>query len=258
MKKTFLLGIVILFNLTDCKEKEVPLVADFDAEITGTSPNATIVFTSSSTGADTYEWTFGEGANITTSSVISPSISVEKAGLLTVTLTIHRGAEENSITQDIDVFGNSAILEFTDVEFALGAGDLDYGRFFSVATGQVYIDTEVNANNGSTISLAFESLGQTLHYFQSPSSSDYSIPNATQTKVINFPAGALMSIAQFEAMDDDEILADLTINDDGNGFGNGNIPGIVLFQISDGRIGAIKTRSINADRLLVDIKVQKY
>ena len=258
MKKTFLFVIVILFNLTNCKEKEVLLVADFDAEVTGTSPNATIVFTSLSTGADSYEWAFDEGASISTSSVISPSITVEKAGLLSVTLTIHRGAEENSITQDIEVPGNSAILEFTDVEFALDAGDLDYGRFFSVATGLVYIDSEVNANNGATISLAFESLGNTLHYFQSPNSDDYEIPNSTQTKVMNFPSAELMSQDQFDTMDDDELLSGLTINDDGESFSNGNIPGMVLFQISDGRIGAIKTRSINADRLLADIKVQKY
>ena len=59
-------------------------------------------------------------------------------------------------------------------------------------------------------------------------------------------------------MKDDSKLSELTIADTDESFGNSSIPGTVLFEISTGKKGVIKTKALNSDRLLVDIKIQKY
>jgi len=59
-------------------------------------------------------------------------------------------------------------------------------------------------------------------------------------------------------MTDDQQLANLSISHDGESFGSFIIPCLVLFEIADGRKGAIKARAVNSSRLLVDIKIQKY
>jgi hypothetical protein len=59
-------------------------------------------------------------------------------------------------------------------------------------------------------------------------------------------------------MDDDGLLADLTIQSDDGSFGNSTIPHTVLFELSNGKKGVVKTKEVNSERLLVDIKIQKY
>jgi len=259
MKKFLLLGPIALFLLSQCNKNEVvPLVADFEATITGESPSANIVFTNHSTGAETYEWEFGEGSSQETSTDKSPSISVDKAGQLSVKLTVLRGSEKHEFSDYIEVPGNSAILEFNDVEFGLHANDPIYGRLFSIDEGKIFKDTEITSDNGPSIDLAFGSLGNTLYYFASPADQEFNVPNATPTKVRNYPYNSGLTLDQFDSMSDDVILREFIILGDQESFSNGHIPGIVLFQVGIGRIGAIKTKEVNSERIVVDIKVQKY
>jgi hypothetical protein len=97
-----------------------------------------------------------------------------------------------------------------------------------------------------------------LYYFDSPNKAIYNIPGATATKVMNYLPTPPISLMEFDAMTDDSKLAALTINDTNDSFSNRYIAGIILFQLSDGRKGAIKTQALNSTRLVVNIKIQKY
>lgn len=61
MKKILLFSAVLLL-LVSCSEKEEPVIADFDAVLSGESPNAKIQLTNKSTGATSYKWNFDKGA----------------------------------------------------------------------------------------------------------------------------------------------------------------------------------------------------
>lgn len=260
MKNVIFLGIISSFILFSCsKDTEETLVADFDAAVTGEAPNAQITITNNSVGATSWSWTFGEGANISESAEEAPaSITVDKAGEISITLIATNGGEEMKITKTFTIAGNNAVVTYTDVAFALNSGHNDYGRLFSFETGEIYLDNEVDASNGELIHLAFGSMGNTLYYFESPTHEDFNIPNSTNTKVINYESEPTFSVEDFDAIVDDSALSSLTIEHSDDGFGNSSIPGTVLFEISTGQKGVIKTKIINSERILVDIKIQKY
>lgn len=262
MKKIFFLGILtslLLFSCSKDEDETTPLAADFTATVTGEAPNAQIGITNSSTGATTYLWTFGEGASVSTSTDENPSsITVDKAGDLTIKLVVGNGSEEKELTKTVTITGSNAIVIYTDIEFGLNAGDATYGRLFSFETGQIYKDSEIDASNGSMIHLAFGSMANTIYYFESPTVEDYNVPNATETKVVNYESTPSISVTDFDSMTDDSQLSGLTITGTNDSFGNSSIPGTVLFEISTGKKGVIKTKAVNSDRLLVDIKIEKY
>ncbi len=263
IKRTIFLGILTSFILFSCKEDKIEpvvLVADFETSVTGEAPNAQISITNKSENATSYSWTFGEGANILTSTEKSPStLTVDKVGNFTIKLIVSDGSTEKEITKTISITGYNAIVAYSDLEFALDAGNDTYGRLFSFETDKMYLDNEITDENGSKIDLAFGSMGQTMYYFDSPSDSEYNVPNATVTKVINYESTPTISSSDFNDMVDDRLLTNLTIEDDDNSFGNSSIPGnTILFEISTGRKGVIITKAVNSDRLLVDIKIQKY
>jgi hypothetical protein len=149
-----------------------------------------------------------------------------------------------------------SITTYTDVEFSLTAGNSTYGRLFSFVDGKIYKDNEITATIGPKIHLAFGSMGNTMYYFESPTVSGYNITGATVTKVMNYASSSLFSIADFDAMVDDTKISGITIDETNDSFGNSSIPGIVLFQLSSGRKGVIKTKAVNSSRLIVDIKIQ--
>jgi FOG: PKD repeat len=262
MKKVFYLGLLISsFAFWSCSKSDssVPVVVDFSVVVSGQAPTAQITITNNTTGAYSYEWTFGEGANISTSTDLTPSVlTIDKAGNFTITLKASNGSDEDEVTKTIIVDGNSALVTYSDVEFGLNAGDASYGRLFSFETGKIYKDNEVDAAVGPKINLAFASMGNTMYYFQSPTVVDYNVPGASVTKVTNWFSTCPISISDFDGMTDDSKLSGLTINEADDSFGNSSIPGIVLFELSTGRKGAIETKAVNSSRLLVDIKIQKY
>lgn len=261
IKRVLFLGFLTSIIFLSCKKENTEtLVADFDVSITGESPNAQISITNNSENATTYNWFFGEGSNISTSTDKTPAIlTVDKVGDFIIKLVVSDGSTEKEITKTFSIVGYNAIVTYSDLEFALDAGNANYGRLYSFETDKIYLDSEVTDDNGSKMHLAFASMGGTMYYFDSPDNANYNVPNATITKVINYESTPSISSFDFNDMVDDRLLADLTIVEDNNSFGNSSIPDhTVLFEISTGRKGVIITKAVNSDRLLVDIKIQKY
>ncbi len=162
------------------------------------------------------------------------------------------GGQEEETVQE-------TLVTYTDVAFARSSAEVEYARFFSTSEGKSYKDSEITAGNGAKIDLAFiSSVG--MCYFVSPNSNDVNpaIPGATATLYMQKVAATVFTVEQFDAMTTDELLATLTItNDDMETFGTTGYPIVLLFKNAAGKKGAIKVKSINSQRLIVDIKVQK-
>jgi len=260
MKKLALLLLAVSWLTFSCSDDEdTPVVANFTATVTGEAPNAQVTIVNTSTGADTYLWTFSEGTANATSTQQNPGvITVDKVGTFSITLEASKGSSKNTKTVDVTITGKNPVVTYTDVEFAMSGGSTTYGRLFSFADGKIYKDNELNATVGPKINLAFGSLSNSVLFFESPTESGYNVPGAVATKVMNYEATPSISTSDFDAMVDDSKLAPLTINDTNDSFGSSSIPNTVLFQLSTGRKGVIKTKAVNASRILVDIKIQKY
>jgi PKD repeat protein len=252
----------MFFIFSSCDDDENTAVnADFTLAVSGQSPNAEVTITNTTTGASSYMWTFSEGAEMETSTEQNPgTITVDKTGTFEVTLVASRGNDTETITKTIEITGEDAIIVYQDIAFARAAANATYGRFFSTETGLIYKDSEVNATTGSKIDLAFATLGESVNYFTSPDDEeeDFNIPSAQTTKVVNYTPDFGITSAIFDAATNDAFIDDITISaSDDDSFGTSH-PYIILFETESGRKGAIKTKAVNADRLLVDIKVQKY
>ncbi len=259
--KKILLGILTIVLLNACSKDDdaTPLTPDFEVTVTGSSPDAELTITNKSVGANTYSWTFGEGASLSSSTDKTPtSVTVDKAGDLKIKLVVGNGNELKEITKTVSVAGKNAVVTYTDIAFGLQADDETYGRLFSFEEGRIFKDSEINENNGSKIHLAFGSMANTMYYFESPTENEYNVPNATATDVINYESTPSITIDAFDAMNDDSLLSALTIVGTEESFGNSTIPCTILFKLSSGKKGVIKAKAVNSSRLLVDIKVQKY
>lgn len=260
MKKVFTLS-VIGIALFACSEKDDPVIADFDVIVIGEAPNATVSLTNKSSGSTSFKWNFDKGAADSISTIETPAaFGVDRAGEFKVKLTAMNGAEKNIVEKKVNIEGHNAIMVFNNIEFSKSAGDAVYGRYFSFQTGSMYKDNQINSTNGSSIHLGFGSMDNVMYYFESPTKTNLgfiSIPNATVTKVVNWEATPRISASQFDAMQDDRLLSGLTITNTNDSFGN-SLPNMILFEISTGRKGVIKAKAVNSDRLLVDIKIQKY
>jgi PKD repeat protein len=264
MVKKLILPLTLLFCsvfiFSSCDDDDSTAVnADFSLAVSGAAPNAEVTITNSTTGATAYAWTFSEGAEIEVSTDQDPgSITVDKAGTFEVTLIATSGNDTKTVTKTIEIGGNSAIVVYQDVAFAREAGSTTYGRFFSTETGLIYKDSEVNAVTGAQIDLAFAHIGDPVNYFASPDDADedFDIPGAQTTKIVNY-VPTLVTPAIFDAAVSDAFISDVTITPDDDSFGTSH-PYIILFETESGKKGAIKTKAVNADRLLVDIKVEKY
>lgn len=236
--------------------------ADFSLSVSGQSPDAAVTITNSSTGGSVYGWVFGEGANISVSTDKTPAaLTVDKAGTFSVTLTVTNGSDVKTVTKTVDITGNSAIVAYKDIAFGRDANSTKHGRFFSTETGLIYKASEVNATTGPKIDLAYSHIRTSVNYFTSPDDlrEKFNIPKAIATTIINCPSRSLgVTTATFDNAKDDSFIKDVQINtSDNESFGTSN-PYIILFQTARGKKGAIKTTAISSDRLLVDIKVQKY
>ncbi|WKK80469.1 hypothetical protein [Marivirga arenosa] len=257
--------IVLAITLYSCDSSETadkegePLEAKFSVEIEGEAPNAVLNLTNESTGASSYEWSFSEGSSDSTSIEEIPNgITVDKAGDFTITLKAVSGTEESSSEETITIEGNSAILEIKDLEFSQEEGSSELGRFYSISENEMYLDTEIDEENGPNINLFYKGSNSPFIFFEGPKDNfdDIVVPNAKETKVHNYENG--FEVASFDEMEDDAVLDDLTVINDDNAIGTLDFPAIVTFETEEGKKGAIKLKAINSTRVLVDIKVQKY
>ncbi len=265
MKQIMMSAMIAAILLSSCSSDEeadeiIPLVADFEVTINGEAPNAQIMLQNNSTGANTYSWSFSQGASIESSTDETPTgVIVDKSGDLSITLTAGDGTNETQITKIVNIGGNSAINTYEDIEFAQNAGDPTIARFFSTSTGQSILDEEVNETNGPSIDLAFKGHESTFIFFESPDNlfdNSFQIPGATTTKIVNYESG--FSIEDFDLMTDDQLLTGLAIEHDESAIGTLDFPVTVLFENSQGKKGVIKLKQVNSSSLLVDVKVQKY
>ena len=260
IRKSLFFSALALCFLSCSKEDAVkqPL-ADFTVTVSGQAPTATLTIVNKSTDASTYAWTFGTGASALISADKEPSgIKVDKTGDISITLLANNGTVTSTKTVTVNITGKNALTSYTDLEFALNAGNTTYGRLFSFETGKMYKDNEITTAIGSKIHLAFGSTGGTMFYFDSPTIADYKVTGASVTKVSNWLSPSPISVSDFDAMTDDTKFTGLTITETNESFGKNSIPSIILFQLADGRKGVIKTKSVNDVRILVDIKIQKY
>lgn len=93
-------------------EPDEVLLADFTSDVQETCMNESVVFTDNSTGATSWDWDFGEGANPATANTQGPhSVSYNATGSKTVSLTIDQGITQTK-TDYITVMPD-AIAGFT-------------------------------------------------------------------------------------------------------------------------------------------------
>jgi hypothetical protein len=154
------------------------------------------------------------------------------------------------------VVDNSTIVTYKDLEFPIKGSGSTYYNYFSTKTGKFYVNSQLNTTNGPDIDLVFVTFDG-LIFFTSPDNKDLptTIPNANNTLVINNQT--FFTVADFDGLVEDSKLKTLTVVNDEDVIGTLQFPLIVIFQNSRGKKGVIKLKAINAERLLVDIKVQK-
>lgn len=117
----------------DPMEDNTPLVSSFDIPSDVLYPGTSIKFTNNSTGADSYDWNFGDGAS---SDVKTPSHTYSKSGTFTVTLKAINGTEETSSSKSIVV----KEIENTSELSAL----------FDMTNGPYFNKKDINFTNNST------------------------------------------------------------------------------------------------------------
>lgn len=118
-------------------EPEVVLTADFTSDVQETCTNQTVTFTDNSSGATTWDWDFGEGANPATANTQGPhEVVYSTSGSKTVSLTIDQGITQTKtdyITIDPDAVAGytwtqqSRTITFTNTSENAASYEWDFG-----------------------------------------------------------------------------------------------------------------------------------
>ncbi len=117
MRKLFFLVAISGLLFASCsKDDDNQPIANFKVTVTGEAPNAELKITNNSTDAYSNMWTFSEGAGISESMEPNPgTIKVDKAGDITVNLTVKNSEGESGLSKTVKVSGKNAIVEYKDV-----------------------------------------------------------------------------------------------------------------------------------------------
>lgn len=241
---------------------------DFQAPVTLNLINKSV----SATG---FEWTF-ETADPSFSSETNPTITLNSPGVHQIKLKAHNSKQDDTEIKEVTVYENTNLRVFENIELGISTAHTtnQTGALYSTVTREVYKAATVPPDDASFIDIAFFALNQDFNFnkFISPDEvQDYTfnpIANAEHTKFINLQESceceASLSVAEFDAMEDDSLLAALNIEETMGGiqdFDATVVPRIVLFETWDGRKGAIKIKEfVQAgmdSHILMDIKVQK-
>lgn len=148
------------------------------------------------------------------------------------------------------------ISTFENIELKMVDSDTEeYGHGFSVTTGETYKRSETTEANVAEIDLS-SFANQAFIAFNSPDQDTvFKEMDGAKSTLIQM-ANVEMTADEFDAMEDDTMLKDLTVVHD-----NESQPidyrGVVLFQTAEGNIGAIKINLLNAERISIDVKVIK-
>lgn len=255
------------------------IVSAFDYEVAFEDDDlqvpVTVTMQNNSVSATNYTWTF-EGGNPSSNTEENPTITFSNPGTYVLKLGATNGKETKTVSKSITVVSNTNIRFFKDVHLGINTAHTSnvIGAFFSNSTREVYKKEMINSDNGAFIDISFFGLNQnfTFNKFIAPDAVQNVtfdvIPNATHTKFINVQEScdceASMTVAAFDNITDDTLLAALTITETTEGlqeFDNSLVPRIVLFETHDGRKGAIKIKDFVNDGvdsyIIIDIKVQK-
>lgn len=256
------------------------IVADFEYEVAFQDDDfqapVTLSLINTSISATSYSWTF-ENSTIAPSVEENPSVTFNDPGTYTITLEATNGKDTQATSTIITVIENTNLRTFENIILGINTAHNNntIGAFFSTTTRQVYTAENVNDENEALIDLVFYGQDQTFSFNQFVSPSEIvalttfnEISNATSTKFINNQENcnctASLTTAQFNAMTNDGLLAQLTITETEEGladFDNTLVPRIVLFETEDGKKGAIKINNFVPDGtnsyIEATIKVQK-
>lgn len=242
---------------------------DYEAPVTLTLVNNSI-------STMEYQWIFEAGLpQISTEE--SPTVTFDAPGMHTITLVATNGKETKEVTKTFEVYPDTNLRIFEDVKLGINTAHNSntIGALFSTRTREVYSQNKVTSSIGKDIGIIFFGLDDSFGFnkFVSPDqvtqqTTFTAIPNATHTKFINTlescQCGASLLATEFDAMEDDSLLENLIIIETNAGsqhFTSQITPRIVLFEIADGRKGAIKIKEYveqgSESYIMIDIKVQK-
>jgi PKD repeat protein len=247
----------ILPSFEDIDDMEAPLRATFDTHLQG---------------VETLNW-ICEGASITNSTSADAGIYFPTAGQYTVHLHLSNGKHTRQVSQTVTVKENTNLRTHRDIRFGINTARETIGSHYSTQLRRSFKTSEINANNGAMIDIAFFGLNADFTYnqFISPTALTETplpeIPGARHTKFINKAEQTSLSLTpeQFNAMTTDALLKDLpvyTADDSDEFFTRLPLPRVVLFETTDGRKGAIQikemiTNGAESSYIRTDIKVQK-
>lgn len=255
------------------------LEAAFDMEVAFEDDDmevpVSVSLTNNSISATSYTWAFENGTPAT-STEENPTVVFNSPGTHTITLEATNGKQSQTVSKTITVHEDKNLRFFENIKLGVNTAHSSnhIGAFFSATARQVYNRDQVTAENGPMIDIVYFGLNEsfTFNRFVSPDEADNltfePIPGATHTKVINLQEScgctASLSVAEFDTMVDDSLLAGMAIEETNAGmqdFDDSTVPRIVLFETGDGRKGAIKVKGFVPDGqqsyIIVDIKVQK-
>ncbi len=259
------------------------LVADFESDVAFVDDDfqipVRIQFQNNSISATSYDWSF-EGGTPRVSTEENPEVVFTETGVKTITLRASNGKDTKTITQQFEFFANTNLRELNNIRLGINTAHSmnTVGSFYSIDNRSVYDRQEITARPelGASVDLVFFGLDNSFdrNRFVSPDRIGTDavvfeeLQNPTTTKFINSQelcgCTASLTPSQFDGMQNDNLLRNLTIEETSGGlqaFDNTMVPRIVLFEMQDGRKGAIKIKDFIDDGqnsyIIIDIKVQK-
>ncbi|VDH15446.1 Uncharacterised protein [Algoriella xinjiangensis] len=230
-----------------------------------------LYLTNNTTQATSYEWFLNNSAT-PFSTTQNPTIILTTVGLNTIKLVSKNDKETKVLEKQVEIKSNKNVLVFENVKLGINTAHSTIGSFFSSQLGKVITKTTMNEIDGSLIDFAYFGLSSAFDYneFLSPDQvqikSFNTIKNAIHTKIINSQelVGTQLSSSQFDEIDNGNDFNRLTITETSRGktpFDDKVSNRVVLFEIEDGRKGAIKINAfINNGKesyIMTTIKVQK-
>jgi len=255
------------------------IYAEFDYQVAFEDDDfqvpVTLSLVNKSMSATNFEWTF-DTAVPSSSMETNPTITIHTPGVHQLKLKASNSKRSHTITKEITIYEDTNLRIINNVKLGISSAHNNniVGAFYSTTSREVYIKEGVPLDDGSIIDVAFFALNQDFNFnkFLSPDEvEDFTfdpIPNAKHTKFINLQESceceASLSVVEFDAMEDDTLLSEMTIEETIGGiqdFDDTEVPRIVLFETWDGRKGAIKIKEFVQDgansHIVMDVKVQK-
>lgn len=258
MKKIFFLCVISsILSLNSCKNNnDNEIIIDFEIIVEGQAPNAFVNINNYTQGANSYLWTYSQGADSTSSISQNPGqITIDKTGDFTITLKAGNDTQTQTLSKTVNIEGINGINHYTNIYFdTLQTGN---GRCFSIENARIYKDSEINELNSYLIDLVFSS-NKTNLLFASPHEDKHNvnIPFPNNTTIENNSQD--LSAYDFSKIDSENYLKELTIIHNNDSFKENELPVIVLFVAQDNKIGAILVKEIINGIINTEIKIQKY